>query len=277
MSCLQTGPDSNPLSIDRDTGFEQARRLPRKVNRSRKVACRYIQKARLVVSFRLMRLSIIIPVVCFAGPGLCQASAQTKVAPDAATYFEQARTNFNAGHFESALTNLNGALALSPEYAEAYSARGWVKLELHDCAGAIADDDHAIALRPQVAGFYGNRGRAKFVCGLTQEALVDYNRALELDPRCAEALYNRGILQFTRLTNYAAARDDFAKAIQLHSDPQEADIYYWRGCAEHKLRDYPRAIADYKQAIELNPNGKFASPAREALITAQKETKNLKK
>lgn len=235
------------------------------------------QNRRTAASFVWARWMVIFAAVSLAAAGCSHPSPKARSPLDAEISFANARADFDAGRYDFALTNLNRALEANPSFVEAYMARGWVKLQLHDCRGAVADADRAIALNPKVGGLYSNRGRAKFICGQTKEALADYNRALELDPRCAEALYNRGTLEFVRLTNYANAIADFTKAIELHSDPQEADLYYWRASAEHRLKNYGNAIADYKRSVELNANGPFAQQAREGAISAQMESGGVKK
>ncbi|HEY9614239.1 tetratricopeptide repeat protein, partial [Allocoleopsis sp.] len=66
-------------------------------------------------------------------------------------------------------------------------------------------------------------------------------------------LYNRGVDKLNA-GNYQGAIADFNQALQI--DPNDADTYYNRGYAQHTLGRYDQALADYTQAIQLNP--KFA-------------------
>lgn len=109
--------------------------------------------------------------------------------------------------------------------------------------------------------YYCNRGQAKYCLRMVPEALADYNKAIELDPGNAQAYYNRGTLMFISLTNYTGALANFSKAIELHSDPQEYDIYFWRGNARAELGDYAGAIADFSKSLELNPKSDQAQYA----------------
>jgi len=54
------------------------------------------------------------------------------------------------------------------------------------------------------------------------------------------------------LQDYQRAIADYDQAISLN--PNDASAYYNRGLARYKLEDYQGAIADYNQAISLNPN-----------------------
>jgi tetratricopeptide (TPR) repeat protein len=65
------------------------------------------------------------------------------------------------------------------------------------------------------------------------------------------ALVEQGI-QKTNNSNYDGAIADFTQAIRLN--PNDASYYRRRGYAYGSKRDYDRAIADFTEAIRLNPN-----------------------
>lgn len=60
---------------------------------------------------------------------------------------------------------------------------------------AIEDVNKAIKLYPEFAEAYYNRGNLMAVSGQLPEAYEDYTRAIELDPNLGEAYYNRGLVQ----------------------------------------------------------------------------------
>ena len=55
--------------------------------------------------------------------------------------------------------------------------------------------------------------------------------------------------------NYQGAIADFNQAIEIN--PQHANAYYNRGLAKYHSKNYQGAIADYTKVIEINPQ--FAS------------------
>jgi tetratricopeptide (TPR) repeat protein len=55
---------------------------------------------------------------------------------------------------------------------------------------------------------------------------------------------------YVHKADFDKAIADFTQAIQL--DPKNALAYYHRGWAHHDKRDYDRAIADYTEAIRIH-------------------------
>ena len=69
------------------------------------------------------------------------------------------------GELEGAIADLDQAIQLNPELADAYLNRGFVKQMKGDFEGAIADSNQAIGINPKFAEAYGNRGLSKQVQG----------------------------------------------------------------------------------------------------------------
>ena len=80
------------------------------------------------------------------------------------------------------IADYDKAIALNPEYANAYYNRGNAYNSKGEYDRAIADYDKAIALNPDDAIAYSNRGLAHEKLGDNQKAEADYQRALLLLP-----------------------------------------------------------------------------------------------
>src|SRR5262249_26051680 len=65
------------------------------------------------------------------------------------------------GDQPAAIADFDQAIALKPDYAEAYWGRGLVRSVQGDWAAAIADFDQAIALKPDYVEAYAGRGAAR--------------------------------------------------------------------------------------------------------------------
>lgn len=134
-------------------------------------------------------------------------------------------------NFKSAEDDLNEAIRLKPDFAEAWYARGDFHKLHHHPEQAIQDFTEAIRLNPSAVGFYIERAR-------TYLALKDYDRALE---------------DYDRLTTLAPA----------------AFLYLERGDVFHDKGDYQAAAQEYQQYIELGGEEQGPSLRRMARIIFQ--------
>jgi len=67
----------------------------------------------------------------------------------------------------------------------------------------------------------------------------------------ADAYFNRG-LAYGQLGKYQKALADYTQALSL--DPNLVDAYFNRGIVHNRLGESQQAIADYTQALSLDPN-----------------------
>lgn len=129
--------------------------------------------------------------------------------------------------------------------------RGWAFLERRDYASAIADLDRAIRINPQFADAFNNRGIAYSRRQEYARAFVDLDEAIRLAPRAPQPYYNRGLAYRDSGDNRRAIAD-FDAAIR--NDPLYADAWRSRGLTWRNLRDYDRALADANEAARLRPD-----------------------
>jgi protein O-GlcNAc transferase len=87
---------------------------------------------------------------------------------------------------EDALASYDRAIALKPDYAEAYNKRGIALRDLKRPDDALTSYDRAIALKPDYAEAYNNRGNALRDLKRPDDALVSYDKAFALKPDLAE-------------------------------------------------------------------------------------------
>jgi tetratricopeptide (TPR) repeat protein len=152
-----------------------------------------------------------------------------------------------------------------------YEEAGYQKLsdDLRDYAlqsdpmAALAALDRRIERQSTDVEAYVARGYSHRIIGDTRRSMKDLDTALKLDPGCARAHQQRAYTyraEAEAATNSAAraidkhnAIADFNKAIKL--SPREALYYCDRGdCYSELLGEYPEAIDDYNQALQLAPD-----------------------
>jgi Flp pilus assembly protein TadD len=172
--------------------------------------------------------------------------------PTAAYYFSKAFNEVNAKKYKDAIDDYTEAIRAKPDYADAYTNRGWSYLQLGLYEKAIMDVSEAIRLKPDDPEAYFNRGDAYFDLKQYENAISDYIEGIRLKPDHAEAYAALGSA-YLRLKQYERAITDYTEAIRLKPDLGEA--YYDRGYAYHMLGDDKAANADLKKSKKLGFRG----------------------
>ncbi|PSB04825.1 tetratricopeptide repeat-containing S1 family peptidase [Merismopedia glauca] len=174
----------------------------------------------------------------------------TNSAPTADDYFLQGKSKYEKGEFQAAFRDLNQAIKINPEYAEAYASRAQMRYDQGDFQGAVADFDRSIDLNPKNSLAYNGRGLTKFLLEDTQGAIADYNQAISLDPKSVFPFNNRANAK-AKLGDTKGAIEDYNRAIEL--DSSQGLPYANRGSLRLKLGDKKGATADFNQAIRIEP------------------------
>lgn len=141
---------------------------------------------------------------------------------DALDYLGKGGAKHFFGENEAALADLNAAIELRPDYAEAYGFRGKVKCSLGQYNGAMADFDSAIEIigdDPSKDAMrkanYLCRADARFNVGQYVGAIADYDAALRLEPSNADAYFQRGVMKSLVKDKKPDAFEDLEKAMKL--------------------------------------------------------------
>lgn len=142
------------------------------------------------------------------------------------------------------------AIALRPDFAEAYNNRGAALADLGCLEAALSDYDKAIALQADHFSAHNNRGAALARLGRFAEALSSYDRAIALQPNAVDAYVNQGAA-LAKLGRLSEALSRFDTAIALRLD--HAGAFYNRGNALRELRRSAEAVDSYHRAIALRP------------------------
>ena len=155
------------------------------------------------------------------------------------------------GRHKEALNCYEKAIALRPDFAQAFYDRG-VALQLAKRPNdAILSYDKAIALKADLAGAHHNRGNALADLERHSEALDSYDRALAISNRNPESFNNRGN-SLRALGRLADALESYDRALKIKPDYFEA--HGNRAIALQAMDRPEDALESYDRAIALNDN-----------------------
>jgi tetratricopeptide (TPR) repeat protein len=174
-------------------------------------------------------------------------------AEAAAAYLRVGAALMALGRYEEALASCDAALALEPNYIEAYNSRGIVLRHLQRSTEALASFERALELRPSAAELHNNRGNVLRRLQRLPDALASFERAIELQPRFAMAYNNRGLV-LQALHRYEEAAASYERALALHAD--YADAHNNLGTLQYELGQAAAALASWRRALQLQPGMK---------------------
>lgn len=115
---------------------------------------------------------------------------------------------------------------------------------------AVEHATRAIDLRPGSAASYLNRAMALCAMGRHNEEMQDYRRAVQADPMNATAWIRLGSKLLAQ-ADYPGAIEALSRAIGI--DDSRALAFFSRALAHERSGNVEAALADYSQAIRLQP------------------------
>ena len=168
------------------------------------------------------------------------------IKPDYAdAYNNMGVTLQDQGKLEEAIEAYNKALAIKPDYAEAYNNMGVTLKEQGKLEEAIEAYNKALAIKPDYADAYNNMGVALQDQGKLEEAIEAYNKALAIKPDYAEAYRYLSLL-----TKYTPNDRQIIEVYDLlkHPDLNDSDrchLHYTYAKMKEDLEDISAAFANY--------------------------------
>ena len=153
------------------------------------------------------------------------------------------------GRREEALADLDAAILLETNDAEAYRARARCRPE-DQHAEIFSDLSRAIELDPSNALAWAARARKQLTRGALEQAVADATQAIALDPAAATVHFVRGIARQNG-GDLAGARDDYRAAAKL--DPMETTFRTALALVHQALDDEEGVRADLRALIAIAP------------------------
>lgn len=175
---------------------------------------------------------------------------------NAQAYFMRGMVRKELGDTAKAMTEMQLAVQMDPDYYNAYIQMGILSA---DQGNPLAVDFYRNALEIQPTSIEALYNLAVYYTdnGQDRMAINTYSAILTINPKYFDAHYNIACIYTDNLDSARKGMEYFELAIG--DNPSEPRGYFGRGKCYEKLGNLNAASADYKKALELDPQ--FSSPA----------------
>lgn len=149
-----------------------------------------LMKSKAVIPFCFRCMVAALLVFSYSGFGWSQEKVATtsqndkrpakQVKKDADYWFNKGALVSTYGNNKAAVQYFQKAIALDPNFSEAYFSQGISYGQLGEYAKAVAQINTALKMQPQNGMYYYGRGRVYLLWGDKAKAMEDFKKAAEL-------------------------------------------------------------------------------------------------
>ncbi len=189
--------------------------------------------------------------------------AQFKVPEAARTEYIKARDASAAQKPTEAQKHLVKALTIYPNYAEALTLRGLLKLDNRDLAGAVDDLDKAVQCDGNYALAYLVMGSVLNLESKFDDAIRALERGQTLAPNSWQAYFEMGKALMGK-AQYPRALQQFDGALSIVADKYPS-IHLYKANAMVEMNDLPGAASELQAYLVKDPKGPNVEEARRML------------
>ena len=172
-------------------------------------------------------------------------------AQSAQEHMAAATLAYDAGKLDSALVQVDQAISLDPQLAQAFKLRGDIHQHQREFDAAMADYRSSEKLDNTDARLYVSRSALHITEGNPKGGLRDADKALAIDPKDADAWYNRGWALYQG-GDQGAALKSVRKALDFN--PGFPEALYLSGVIKGAQYDEKAGVEEITEALTLKPS-----------------------
>lgn len=200
--------------------------------------------------------------------------AQYKVPEKARKEFAKAQELMNKNKLAESREKVDRALSIYPQFADALTLRGILKLADGKADDGIADLQQAIQIDPSYALAYMAMGAAFNSISKYADAIRTLERGVSLQPNAWQSYFelakaNMGLGDYKTALKFASRASQMTK--------EYPPIHLVKAHALLGLREYGNAISELETFLSASPTGPNADNARQTLDKAKAFVANASK
>jgi tetratricopeptide (TPR) repeat protein len=181
-----------------------------------------------------------------------------KIDSAAQIIFERGVYALGLGNYDSALLFIDAAITVNPTKSYYYYSRGECYFSKNDFNEAIKAYSLAIGLPTSYQGAYYKRGLANLQLGKATDAIADFNRTIQYNPQFYPAQKGIGDAYFA-MNDYKKCASSLETCLEMsslreaRSSRTVSEIYNTIGKAYYRIKNYPKALDNYRKFLAFYP------------------------
>jgi len=200
------------------------------------------------------------------GAGATVSDAALRIPDKARNEFQKACNAFQKSKYDEAEKHTMKALSIVPNYAQALTLRGLLKMNKKDIQGGEQDFQAAIHSDPNYALAYFAMGSAYNGSGRFKDAQQTLQEGLRIDPASWQGYFelSRSLMgqgDFRNALKYVVKAESFGAAYP--------PIHLVKAHALLGLKDFDEAASEFERYLSADSKGPAADEARRALDQAK--------
>jgi tetratricopeptide (TPR) repeat protein len=200
-----------------------------------------------------------------AGKGATVSVATLGVQEKAKRALESAQKALSKNKLEEAASELQRALAISPQYAEALSLRAVVYLAKGDTKSALEDAHHSVDVDPSSSVGYTIMGASYNATGQFLQAVNSLQQALRIDPNFWQSHYEMAKSLYGQGKSTSALQE--VEAAKKNAPKEFAEIHLVRGAILMQLHRTSEAAGELQEFLKQDPKNPEAANVEHMLAT----------
>jgi tetratricopeptide (TPR) repeat protein len=182
-----------------------------------------------------------------------------KIDSSAQLIFERGVYALGIGNYDSALIFIDAAINVNPNKSYYYYDRGECYFSKNNFAESIKAYSLAIGLSTNYPEAYYKRGLANLQLGKATDAFADFTKTIQYNAQFYLAQKGIGDAYFA-LKDYKNCAKSLEACLEMsslreaHSTKTTSEIYNTIGKAYYRIKNYPKALENYRKFLAFHPN-----------------------